>query len=383
VNSLTRQEQLGATSKNPRWAVAYKFPAERAVTVIRGIILRVGRTGVLTPTAILDPVRVAGSTVGRATLHNEDMIDEKDIRIGDTVVIQKAGDVIPEVVEVLLEKRTGRETPFTWPPLCPECGAEVLRLPGEAARRCTGLGCPAQRREGIIHFASRDAMDIEGLGPAVVGQLLGANLIEDVGDLYYLKFEDLVKLERMGAKSAENLLQALNRSKENSLAQLIFGLGIRLVGLRAAKLLANHCGSLERLGQADAEELTAIPEIGPKMAESIVGFFRQEGNRKIIAKLAAAGVNMVEAGERKEDLPLAGKAFVLTGALDSLSRKEAQAAIEALGGTTASSVGKKTDFVVVGTEPGSKYDRALELLNSGENPTLRLLTEPEFLALLR
>jgi len=382
VNSLAQQERLGTTSKNPRWAIAYKFPAERVITTVRDIVLRVGRTGVLTPTAILEPVRVAGSTVSRATLHNEDMIDEKDIRIGDTVVIQKAGDVIPEVVGVLPEKRGGHETPFTWPASCPECGAEVVRLPGEAARRCTGLGCPAQLREGIIHFASRDAMDIEGLGPAVIGLLLDAGLIRDVGDLYYLKFEDLVRLERMGAKSADNLLAALNQSKDNNLGQLIFGLGIRLVGSRAAKILAGYFGSLDRLMAASVEELTAIPEIGPKMAESIVGFFRQEGNRKVLNKLVAAGVKTVEAGGRKENQTLAGKAFVITGTLDSMSRKEAQTAIEELGGTVSSSVGKKTDYVVVGAEPGSKYDRALELINSKENPSLQILAEREYLALI-
>lgn len=363
VNSRGQQRLLGNTSKSPRWAVAYKFPAEEAVTTVEDIIVRVGRTGVLTPTAILKPVRVAGSTVSRATLHNEDYIKEKDVRLGDQVVIHKAGDVIPEVVRVLAEKRTGKEKPYAMPSRCPECGSEVVRPPGEAAIRCTGgLACPAQVREGIIHFASRDAMDIEHLGPAVVSQLLEAGLIKDAGDLYYLhqRYDDLVRLERFGPQSAKNLLEAIERSKQNSLSQLVFALGIRHVGSRAARLLSEHFGSLERLMNATEEELVQIPEIGPKIAASVVEFFRQEVNRKVLEKIIRAGVNTretVTAGPA----PLAGKTFVLTGALASFTRKEAQELIEKLGGRVASSVSRQTDYVVVGENPGSKYDRAVAL----------------------
>lgn len=377
VNNRGQQRLLGSTSKSPRWAIAYKFPAEEAVTTVVDIIVRVGRTGVLTPTAVLQPVRLAGSTVSRATLHNEDYIKEKDVRLGDQVVIHKAGDVIPEVVRVLQEKRTGREKLYTMPHRCPECGSEAVRPPGEAARRCTGgLACPAQVREGIIHFASRDAMDIEHLGPAVVGQLLEAGFIKDAGDLYYLheRYDDLIKLERFGPQSAKNLLEAIERSKKNSLAQLIFALGIRHVGSRAARLLSEHFGSLERLMQAREAELVAIPEIGPKIAASVVEFFRQEVNRRVLAKLVRAGINTKEEITRGP-APLAGKTFVLTGALSSLTRKEAQEFIERLGGRVASSVSRQTDYVVVGENPGSKYERAVAL-------GINLLDEAAFKELL-
>jgi len=361
VNSLRQQQELGFTAKSPRWAVAYKFPAEQAVTQVEDIIVRVGRTGVLTPTAVLKPVTVAGSTVSRATLHNEDLIREKDIRIGDTVIIHKAGDVIPEVVEVVKEKRTGQERPFVMPRVCPECGTETVRLDEEAAVRCTGLACPAQLREAIIHFVSRDAMNIEGLGPAVVSQLLDAGLIKDVADLYYLDFEELIKLERMGRKSAQNLLAAIEKSKENSLAQLLFALGIRHVGARAGKLLAKHFGSLDKLMAASCEEIITVPEIGTKMAESIIQFFRQEDNRRVVEKLKAAGVRSQEEEGAKMEQTLAGMVFVVTGTLEGFSRKEAQEAIEARGGKVSSSVSKKTNYVVVGADPGSKFDKAKEL----------------------
>jgi DNA ligase (NAD+) len=377
VNRRGYQRQLGNTSKSPRWAVAFKFPAEEAVTTVEDIIVRVGRTGVLTPTAVLKPVRLAGSTVSRATLHNEDYIREKGVRLGDQVVIHKAGDVIPEVVRVLHERRTGQEKPYTMPRRCPECGSEAVRPPGEAAVRCTGgLACPAQVRERIIHFASREAMDIEHLGPAVVAQLLEAGLIKDAGDLYYLKdrYDELVKLERFGPQSARNLLAAIERSKQNRLSQLIFGLGIRYVGSRAAQVLSKHFGSLERLMEATEEELTQVPEIGPKIAASVVEFFKQEANRRVIEKIIRAGVNTRE--EASAGLaPLAGKTFVLTGALSSFTRKEAQALVERLGGRVASSVSRHTDYVVVGENPGSKYERAVAL-------GIPLLDEEQFKKLL-
>lgn len=377
VNNLGYQERLGATAKSPRWAVAYKFPAEQATTVLEDIIVRVGRTGVLTPTAILKPVRLAGTTVSKATLHNEDMIVEKDIHIGDTVVVQKAGDIIPEVVAVLPERRTGEERPYRLPTRCPECGSEVLRLEGEAAHRCTGgLSCPAQVREGIIHFASRDAMDIEGLGPKIIEQLSNAGLIHDAADLYYLKYEDLISLERMGDQSVNNLLNAIAASKERPLSRLLFGLGIRHVGQRAAKVLADHFGTLKALVQADESQLMAIEDIGPKVAASIVHFFAQEKNRQVIEKLAKAGVNMEQPREQETELPFSGKQFVLTGTLEGYSRKEAQELIEKLGGKVSSSVSSKTDFVVAGSKPGSKYDKAVSL-------NIPILSEEEFVALIR
>lgn len=376
VNSFSQQNDLGATSKTPRWAIAYKFPAEQAITVIEDIIIRVGRTGVLTPTAILKPVRLAGSTVSRATLHNEDVIREKDVRIGDTVVVQKAGDVIPEVVEVCRERRQGQERPFTMPAVCPECRAPVIRLPGEAAARCTGTNCPAQLREGIIHFVSRDAMNIEGLGPAVISQLIAAGLIKDAADLYYLERGELLKLERMGEKSADNLLAAIEQSKHNSLAQLIFALGIRHVGQRAARILARQFGSLERLQAATYEELTGIPEIGSKIAESVCNFFAQEQNRVVLEKLKRAGVDPREKQTKDLPQPLAGKQFVFTGSLETLTRKEAEALIEQLGGKVSSSVSRKTDYVVVGADPGAKYDKAVAL-------GIAILHEDEFLELVK
>ncbi|HHW44993.1 MAG TPA: NAD-dependent DNA ligase LigA, partial [Desulfotomaculum sp.] len=289
VNSLEQQDRLGATMKSPRWAIAYKFPAEQARTRVVDIILRVGRTGVLTPTAILEPVRLAGTTVSRATLHNEDIIRERDIRVGDRVIVQKAGDIIPEVVASLPEERTGEEKPFAMPARCPECGAAVNRPPGEAAARCTNMACPARLREGLIHFASRNAMDITGLGPAVIGQLLRAGLVADPADLYTLRHDDLARLERLGDKSARNLLQALEKSKANPLHRLIFALGIRHVGERAARLLAEHFGTMDGLSRATYDELVTIPEIGPRIAESVVTFFAQDENRRVLEKLAAAG----------------------------------------------------------------------------------------------
>jgi len=373
VNSLEQQERLGTTAKSPRWAVAYKFPAEKVVTRVRDIIVQVGRTGVLTPTAILEPVRVAGSTVSRATLHNEDVIREKDVRIGDWVVLQKAGDVIPEIVEVVKEKRTGEEVPFSLPKRCPVCGAEVVRLPGEAASRCTGVACPAQIREGLIHFASRDAMNIEGLGPAIIDQLLAAGLVHDPADLYYLTLDQLLGLERMGEKSASNLLAAIDRSRSNPLPRLLYALGIRYVGERVAQVLAEHFGSLEALSRATAEELLAVPEIGEKIAQSVVTFFRQEQTQDLLARLARAGVN--PRMEKPGSGPLEGMTIVVTGTLANFGRKEIEELIASLGGRAASSVSKNTTFVLVGEKPGSKLERARQL-------GIRTISEEEFLRLI-
>lgn len=375
VNETHLHDVAGSTSKSPRWSIAYKFPAEQGETRVRDIIIRVGRTGVLTPTAILDPVRLAGTTVTRASLHNEDIIKERDIRIGDLVVAQKAGDIIPEVVSVVKEARTGEEREFLMPKNCPECGSSVVRLAGESASRCTGgLICPAQIREGLIHFVSRDAMDIEGLGPKVIEQLLEAGLIKDAGDLYYLNKDELLTLERMGQQSADNLLAAVEDSKERSLSRLIFALGIRNVGNRAAKLLADRFGTMDRLAQASEEEMTSIPEIGPKIADSVAAFFSEEHNLYVIEKLKAAGVNMTEETGAKDGL-LSGKKFVLTGKLERMTRSEAKGKIVDRGGEVSESVGRKTDYLVAGEDPGSKLDKALAL-------GIKILSEEEFLDLL-
>jgi len=373
VNSLRQQQILGSTAKNPRWAIAYKFPAEQKVSVIEDIVVTVGRTGILTPNAVLRPINIAGSTVSRATLHNEDYIREKDIRIGDSVIVQKAGDIIPEVVAVIKEKRTGNEREFKMPIRCPECGAEAIRLPGEAAHRCTGVACPAQIRRSIIHFASRDAMDIRGLGPAVVSLLLANNLIKDASDIYYLKKEDLVPLERMGEKSADNLIKAIENSKKQPLSRLIFALGIPFIGSRASSILADALGSMEKLQAATYEELMMIPEIGSKMAESIVTFFKQEQTTKLLKRLKDAGVNMVEQRAVPADgkRPLENLTFVLTGTLEKYSRSQATEIIESLGGRVTGSVSKKTDYVVLGKDPGSKYDKAVKL-------GIKIIDEKEF-----
>lgn len=378
VNSLAQQERLGATARSPRWAVAYKFPARQATTKVRDIIVQVGRTGTLTPVAVLDPVELAGSTVSRATLHNEDIIRAKDIRIGDTIIVEKGGDVIPEVVKVVTERRTGAEREFRMPTKCPECGADVVRLEGEAASRCVGgMACPAQVREGILHFASRDAMDIEGMGPSLVAQLLDTGLVKTVADIYDLKLDDIARLERMGKKSAENLLGAIERSKSHPLHRLVFALGIRHVGERSARDLAEHFGTMDRLAAATYDELTDVPDVGPKVAESVLAFFREPRNREILRRLADAGVNMKETEKvaPSAESPLAGKTVVLTGTLERFTRKEAEEAVLARGGKVSSSVSRKTDYVVVGKDPGSKYDKAREL-------GVTILDEHEFARLL-
>ncbi|TDL86474.1 NAD-dependent DNA ligase LigA [Vibrio vulnificus] len=366
VDSLEQQDELGFTAKSPRWAIAYKFPAEEVITTLRDIELNVGRTGVLTPTAVLDPVRVAGTTVQRASLHNEDLIREKDIRIGDQVVVKKAGDIIPEVVNVLAERRTGEEVEFQMPTECPECNSELVRLEGEVALRCINPKCPAQIREGLIHFVSRTAMNIDSLGEKVISLLFKEQLIQDVADIYKLTYDQLIALERMGDKSVTKLLQAIEASKSNSLEKLLFGLGIRHVGSKAAKTLAREFGTMEALSKASREELTAINEIGDKMADSIVAYFELEEVHALLNELDAAGVNLTFKGQRAvaiEDIDsvFAGKTIVLTGKLHQLTRNEAKEKLEALGANVAGSVSKKTDLVVAGEDAGSKLAKAESL----------------------
>jgi len=366
VNDLHQQEELGMTAKSPRWAIAYKFPAEEVVTKLIDIELSVGRTGVITPTAILEPVFVAGSTVSRASLHNEDLIREKDIRIGDYVVVKKAGDIIPEVVNVLVERRTEEQQHFKMPTHCPECDSELVRLEGEVALRCINPKCHAQIREGLIHFVSRNAMNIDGCGEKVITQLFKENLIVDVADLYKLTKEQLLGLERMGEKSATNLLNAIQASKENSLERLLFGLGIRHVGAKAAKTLAQHFGTMDALVRATCEELTNINEIGEKMAESLVMYFEQPEADALLQELNNFGVNMIYKGPKpvlaeESDSFFAGKTVVLTGKLEILNRNDAKEKLEALGAKVAGSVSKKTHLVIAGADAGSKLTKAQEL----------------------
>ncbi|MEC1524396.1 NAD-dependent DNA ligase LigA [Neobacillus niacini] len=366
VDSYEHQSKLGTTAKSPRWAIAFKFPAEEVVTTLLDIELSVGRTGVVTPTAILIPVKVAGTTVQRASLHNEDLIREKDIKIGDQVVVKKAGDIIPEVVNVLAEQRTGNERDFQMPTHCPECESELVRLEGEVALRCINPKCPAQIREGLIHFVSRDAMNIEGLGEKVISQLFAEKLISDVADIYKLTHDQLIALERMGEKSVTNLLKAIEASKGNSLEKLLFGLGIRHVGAKAAKTLAQSFDTMEKLAHAKKDDLLAINEIGDKMADSIVAFFDQEEAEELLRELASVGVNMEYKGAKpvsaeESNSIFAGKTVVLTGKLEQLSRNEAKEKIEALGGNVSGSVSKKTHLVIAGEDAGSKLAKAEEL----------------------
>jgi len=377
VDSLRLQEELGATSKAPRWQIAYKFPAQQATTRLEAVTVQVGRLGRLTPVAELVPVALAGTVVKRASLHNQDEIDRKDIRIGDTVVVEKAGEIIPQVVRPLKELRTGSEKKFSMPDRCPSCGGPVKRAEGEVAYRCGNISCPAQVRERIAHFASRRAMDIEGLGPKSIDQLVSRGLVSSVADLYGLDREVLAPLERMGEKSAANLVAALDDSRRRPLFRLIFGLGIRHVGVAGARALAARFGSLPAIMKAGVEELEEIPDIGPIMAASIREFFEIRRNREQIERLGAAGVRLEE--EEKEPARkvegVSGKTFVLTGTLDGLTREEAAAAVVARGGKAASSVSAKTDYVVVGANPGSKARTAAEL-------GVPVLDEREFRALL-
>jgi DNA ligase (NAD+) len=375
VNSLYQRDILGSTAKTPRWAVAYKYPAEIKKTKIKDIFVNVGRTGVLTPNAVLETVRLAGTSVSRATLHNMDYIRQKDIRIGDTVSVRKAGDIIPEVVEVDRESRTGAESEFEMPEKCPVCGSKVVREEGEAAYRCIGIECPAQLYRSIIHFASRDAMDIEGLGPAIIEILLEKGFIKGIADLYYLeeKREQLEKIERMGKKSVENLLNSIEASKSNNIDRLIFGLGIRHIGLRAAQLLSERFDSLDQLMVVKKEEITAVNEFGEKMAESVVRFFSHEQTADTIKKLRDAGVNLKSIKkEKSNDNRFTSLTFVLTGTLESYTRKEASDIIQGFGGKVSGSVSKKTDYVLAGKEAGSKLDRAKEL-------GIKIIGEDEFM----
>ncbi|MBP2628451.1 MAG: ligase [Firmicutes bacterium] len=362
VNNLASQQVLGYTAKDPRWAIAYKFPAEQAITVVEDIFVGLGRTGVLTPTAILRPVTVAGSIISRATLHNQDFIEEKDIRIGDTVAIHKAGEVIPEVVSVITEKRTGEERIFTMPTICPECEGHVVRMEGEAAHKCTNPHCPALFREGLIHFVSRDAMNIDGLGPAVLLALVDAGLVKSAADLYKLTMEQVLNVPRMGQKSVQNLLSAIENSKQAGLARVLFGLGIRHVGVKAAGIVARHFGNIAAVQQATVEELVVLDEIGIKIAESIVAYFATPENLQLSADLDAAGVKLTEEQQKKDENQLfAGKTFVLTGTLETMNRTEAAEIIERLGGKVSGSVSKKTSYVLAGAEAGSKLDKAQKL----------------------
>jgi len=358
VDDFALQEELGATSKFPRWAIAFKYPAQQATTIVRSIDVQVGRTGKLTPVAILEPVSLAGSTVSRATLHNEEEIARKDVRVLDTVLIEKGGEVIPKVVGVVAEARPKGTRPWTPPETCPVCDEPVVRPEGEVDRRCPNVSCPAQIEERLKHFARRTAMDIEGLGDSLVAQLVERELVRDYADLYALDLDDVVALERMAEKSARNLLEQLERSRSRELRHLLFGLGIRHVGERAAQLLARHFRSLDALAAASVEDMEAVHEIGPIVAQSVHDWFRDPANRRLVERLKEAGLRTEEEGTAPVPPVLQGQQFVLTGTLDSMTREEAKAAIEARGGRVTSSVSKKTSAVIVGRDPGSKADKA-------------------------
>lgn len=377
VNDVYQQRILGATGKDPRWATAYKYPPEQAETTLEDIDWRVGRTGVLTPTAVLTPVKLSGSVISRATLHNEDFIRAKDIRIGDRVVINKAGEIIPEVLRVVAEKRTGDEKEVEIPSVCPECGWRVERQGEEAAIRCTNPHCPALGREGLIHFVSRDAMNIDGCGPSVINALLDAGLVRDAADLYSLRKDDLLKLERMGEKSADNLLAALAESKKNELDKLLFALGIRHVGAKVARILATEFGSMEKLQQAQPEELAQIRDIGDKIAESAVTWLNVPANIDLVERLAAAGLTMTfTPPASQEDNPFFGKTLVFTGTMPTLGRAEAKTMAQDVGAKVSGSVSKKTDYVIAGAEAGSKLEKAQQL-------GVTVIDEAEFLRLLK
>ncbi len=361
VDNLADRTELGSTAKAPKWAIAYKYPPEQKETKVKDIVVQVGRTGVLTPAAELEDVFISGSTVSRATLHNLDNIRQKDIRIGDTVILQKAGDIIPEVVKSLPERRDGTQIVFEMPTHCPVCGSEVVREEGEAAHRCMGLDCPAQLARNIIHFVSRDAMNIDGLGESIVEQMLARGLIHSAADLYYIEAADIAQMDKMGDKSAENLIRAIETSKQNDLGRLVYALGIRHIGEKAGKVLAMRFKTLDALMAATEAELTAVGDIGVIMAKSILYFFEEEKNIETIEKLRRAGVNFAAAQRTDSDNRFEGKTFVLTGTLPTYKRDEAKAIIEARGGNVSGSVSKKTDFVLAGEEAGSKLDKAQAL----------------------
>jgi len=361
VDSMRQQLVLGATAKSPRWAIAYKFKAKQGTSLLKEIHLQVGRTGTVTPVAVLESVFLAGSTISRATLHNEDEIRRKDIRPGDTVLIEKGGDVIPKVVQVILDKRPPESKPYKMPKSCPVCQSTLVRVEGEAALRCENIACPAQVHRRIEHFASRGAMDIEGLGEALVQQLVESRLLADYGDIYYLKRSDLVDLERMGDKSADNLLDAITKSKKQPLDRVIFALGIRFVGSGVASLLADHFGSIESLREASFEALDGVEGIGPTIAESVIQFFKQKHHLTVLKKLEKAGIRMAEERVKRKGGIFQDKVFVLTGALSRFTRDGATELVESEGGKVSSSVSRNTDFVLVGENPGSKYRKALDL----------------------
>jgi DNA ligase (NAD+) len=359
VNSIALQNELGFTSKSPRWAIAFKYPARQETTVVKDIQVNVGRTGVLTPWTLLEPVQIGGVTVSRSTLHNMDEVERLGVQIGDTVLVERAGEVIPHVLKVVKEAKDRR--PFRMPKNCPECGSKIHRVEGEVAYRCLNSACPAKRRESLLHYAGRHAMNIDGLGEKIVDQLVEKNIVKDVADLYALKLDELAELERMAKKSAQNLLDEIEASKKNSLSRLIYALGILFVGERTAQLLAEHFSSLEDLAAASQEQLEEVPEVGPKVANSIVQFFSELANRQLIKKLEKGGVRPTAEKREVRSNKFAGKSFVFTGGLANRSREDAGELVKQHGGKVASSVSKKTDFVVVGTDPGSKYDKAKEL----------------------
>ncbi len=376
VDDLNLRKILGTTTKVPKWAVAYKYPPETKETIVKDIVCNVGRTGVITPMAILEPVKVAGSTISKTTLHNEDFIKEKDIMIGDTVVIQKAGDVIPEIARVIKEKRTGNETKFEIPRVCPVCGATAVREEGEAAVRCTGVECPAKLYRNLVHFVSREAMNIDGLGENIIGQLLDNKLIENIADIYTLKFEDIASLKKNGKKFAQNLMDSINKSKENDLYRLITALGIRHVGVKAAKTLARRYKNIDNLANASFESLSMIEDIGPIVANSIREFFMEEQTLDLIKRLKKSGVNTQAIEDENVDNRFEGKTFVLTGTLEKYTREEASNIIEKFGGKTSSSVSKKTAFVLAGEEAGSKLTKA-------QNLGVTIISEDEFAEMIK
>ena len=371
VDNLSLREDLGSTAKTPRWAIAYKYPPEKKETILKDIVCQVGRTGVITPMAILEPVSVAGSTISKTTLHNEDFIKEKDLRIGDTVVIQKAGDVIPEIVEVKKEKRTGKEVVFNMPKTCPVCGAEAIREEGEAAIRCMGIECPAKLLRNIIHFVSKEGMDIEGLGENLVEQFIEKGFIQNIADIYTLTFEDIASLKKNGTKFATNLINAITESKTRPFYKLITALGIRHIGSKTAKTITKHFNTIDKLMNASIEELANLEDVGQIMAQSIYEFFKQAQTIDLIQKLRNANVNMEEEQTGTNDQRFAGSTFVLTGSLENYTREQAGEIIETLGGKVSSSVSKKTTYVLAGEEAGSKLTKASQL-------GITILTEAQF-----
>ena len=376
VDDLNLRKIMGTTSKVPKWAIAYKYPPERKETILKDITFQVGRTGVITPMAILEPVKVAGSTISKTTLHNEDFVKEKGLKIGDRVIIQKAGDVIPEIVEAVVSKRTGEEKDFEMPKVCPVCGAEAVREEGEAAVRCTGIECPAKLYRNLVHFVSREAMNIDGLGENIIGVLLEKKMISNIADIYDLKFEDIASLKKNGKKFAQNLIDSINASKENDLYRLITAFGIRHVGVKAAKILAKTYNNIDNLAEADVENLSQVEDIGPIVANSIREFFGQEQTKDLISRLKQAGVNTQRLKEDDEDERFTGKTFVLTGSLENFSREEASNIIEKFGGKTSSSVSKKTSYVLAGEDAGSKLTKA-------QNLGVTIITEQEFADMIK